>query len=130
LGGKKARTIEFKTSFVLVSDILEHLENMLSDVEFEKLNLPMDVTQIRLTRNDQLLHREDEVMDEDVIYALAKSELTRGIRVDEKKEIFRSRPQRDIHELKTLKNQLWQLENESCDIKVKNTELRNLLRKT
>jgi len=213
LGGKKARTIEFTTPLVLASDILERLESMLSDKKFEKLNLPTDVSQIRLTRKDQLLQSGDEVKDEDVIYVLAKSEVSRGTCVDDEKETRRSRPRRNIHEilgklnpvrrqrsrirpllykpvfnratksddsgdiiprmpdmeitswpslmkslpeeitqesmssidfsdeevmrpspksssLKSLTNQLQELETESNDIKVENTELRNLLKKT
>jgi len=104
LGGKTSRTIQFTKLVILASDILERLAKMLSDTDYEKFNLPSNIAQIRLTRKDQLLQSEDEVMDGDVIYAFPKSELTRGVSVDDEKENTISRPRRNINEILEMLN--------------------------
>jgi len=104
LGGKTSRTIQFTKLVILASDILERLSKMLYNTDYEKFNLPSNISQIRLTRKDQLLQSEDEVMDGDVIYAFAKSELTRGVSVDDEKHSRISRPKRDINEILEMLN--------------------------
>jgi len=98
LGNKSTRHMQFQKPVVLASNILERIQEMLEELDIEKLNLPTDVAQIRLKRKDQLLESRDEVMDGDVVYALSKSEAIRES-IDEKKENRSSRPRRSIHEV-------------------------------
>jgi len=99
LGGKKSRMFKFTKSVVLAADILERLEKMFSEMEFEKFNLPKDIEQIQLMKNGQTLQGRDEVMDDDLVYALSKSTTGRGVSVDDEKETRSSRPRKNIHKI-------------------------------
>lgn len=103
MGGKKSRIIKFTKSVVLTADLLDRFENMFSEMDFEKFNLPKDISQIRVTRNNQVLQGGDELNDGDLVYALTKSKPTRGVSVDDEKETRSTRSsqprRRDIREI-------------------------------
>jgi len=99
LGGKKSRRFKFTKSVVLAADILERLEKMFSETEYDKFNLPKDIEQIRLMRNDQVLQGGDELKEGDLVYALTKSTTGRGVSVDDEKETRSSRRRKNIHKI-------------------------------